>query len=101
MCAFWIGKHAEAFMLCRRLLASPEVPDAERQRIAVNRDFSVPAMLEAASEYPDALVQRLVANPDPAKVVVSLIADSDREATEQSINSFLNCCLDMPLWLGR
>ncbi|MEE6180074.1 glycosyl transferase, partial [Mycobacterium sp. 050134] len=31
----------------------------------------------------------------------SLIADSDREATEQSINSFLNCCLDMPLWLGR
>ncbi|MEE6179620.1 glycosyltransferase family 2 protein, partial [Mycobacterium sp. 050134] len=101
VCAFWIGKHAEAFMLCRRLLASPDVPDGERQRIAVNRDFSVPAMLEAASVYPDALVQRLVANPDPAKVVVSLIADSDREATEQSINSFLNCCLDMPLWLGR
>ena len=101
VCASQLGKHAEAFTLCRRLLASPDIPDGDRQRIAVNRDVSVPAMLEAASSYPDALVQRLVAGPGEAKVVVSLVAGPDRETTEQAINSFLNCCLDLSLWFGR
>jgi hypothetical protein len=102
VCAFWIGKQAEAFMLCRRVLALSDVPDGERQRIAGNRDFSVPAMIEVASSYPDALVQRLVAGPGEAKVVdVSLVAGPDRETTEQAINSFLNCCLDVSLWVGR
>ena len=27
VCASWIGKHAEAFTLCRRLLARPDIPD--------------------------------------------------------------------------
>ncbi len=26
-CASWIGKHAEAFRPCRRLLARPDIPD--------------------------------------------------------------------------
>jgi glycosyltransferase involved in cell wall biosynthesis len=101
VCAFWSGKHLEAFMLCRRLLALSDILDGDRQRIAGNRDFSVPSMLEAASSYPDALVQRLVAGPGEAKVVVSLVAGPDRETTEQAINSFLNCCLDLSLWVGR
>ena len=63
MCASQIGKHAEAFMLCRRLLARPDLPEPDRQRIAANRDFSVPAMLEAASPYPETLVQSLTAEP--------------------------------------
>ncbi len=100
VCASQLGKHAEAFVLCRRLLARSDIPDSDRQRIAVNRDVSVPVMLEAASSYPEALVQRLVAGPG-AKVVVSLVAGPDRETTEQAINSFLNCCLDLSLWFGR
>ena len=94
-CAFWIGKHAEAFTLCRRLLARPDIPDPDRQRIAANRDFSVPAMIEAASPYPEALVQSLAAGPGEAEVTVSLVAGPDREATEQTLNSFLTCCLDV------
>ncbi len=101
VCASQLGKHAEAFMLCRRLLALSDIPDGDRQRIAVNRDVSVPVMLQAASSYPGALVQRLVASPREAKVVVSLVAGPDRETTEQAINSFLNCCLDVSLWVGR
>ncbi|OBI53711.1 hypothetical protein A5706_22230 [Mycobacterium sp. E796] len=101
VCASQLGMHAEAFMLCRRLLALSDIPDGDRQRIAVNRDVSVPVMLEAASLYPDALVQRLVAAPGEAKVVVSMVAGPDRETTEQAINSFLNSCLDLPLWFGR
>jgi hypothetical protein len=96
ICAFYVGKRAEAFTLCRRLLARPDIPDGERQRIARNRDYSVPAMIEAASRYPDALVQRLVAGPRDAEVTVSLLAGPDLAATEQTLNSFLHCCTDLP-----
>ncbi|OBI90988.1 glycosyltransferase family A protein [Mycobacterium sp. 1245805.9] len=95
VCAFWIGKHAEAFGLCRRLLARPDLPDERRRAIAGNRDFSVPAMLEAASAYPDALVGSLVAGPRDDEVTVTVVAGPDREATEQTLNSFLNCCTDV------
>ena len=95
VCASWIGRHAEAFRLCRRLLARPDLPEPDRQRIAANRDFSVPAMLEAAAPYPEALVQSLAAGPGEAEVTVSLVAGPDRETTEQTINSFLTCCLDV------
>ncbi|MFY2860300.1 glycosyltransferase [Mycobacterium sp. THU-M104] len=94
-CAAWIGEHAEAFALCRRLVARPDIPDCDRQRIATNRDFSVPAMLEAASPYPEAVVQSLIAEPGDAQIAVTLIAGPDRQTTEQTLNSFLNCCLDV------
>ena len=95
VCAFYIGKQAEAFTLCRRLLARPDIPEPDRQRIAVNRDLSVPTMFHAESSYPEALIQRLLAGPDEAEVVVSLIAGPDRDTTEQALNSFLRCCLDV------
>ncbi len=95
VCAAWIGKRAEAFTLCRRLLARPDIPDPDRQRIAANRDFSLPAMIEAAAPYPEALVQSLAAGPGEAEVTVSLVAGSDGETTKQTLNSFLNCCLDV------
>jgi len=95
VCASWIGKHAEAFTLCRRQLAHPDLPDGERRRIAGNRDVSVPAMIEAASSYPDVLAGSLVAGPREAEVTVSVVAGPDREATEQTLNSFLNCCTDV------
>jgi hypothetical protein len=94
-CASWIGKHTEAFTLCRSLLARPDIPDPDRQRIAANRDFSVPAMLEAAAPYPESLVQSQAAERGQAEVTVSLIAGPDRQTTEQTLNSFLTCCLDV------
>jgi hypothetical protein len=95
ICASWIGKHAEALSLCRRLVARPDIPDAQRQRISVNRDVSVPAMVETASAYPDALAGKLVAGPRKAEVTVSVIAGPDHAAAEQALNSFLNCCTDV------
>ncbi len=95
VCASHIGEHVEAFTLCRRLLARPDLPEPDRQRIAANRDFSVPAMLEVASPYPEALVQSLTAGPGQGEVTVSLIAGPDPQTTEQTINSFLTCCLDV------
>jgi hypothetical protein len=84
--------------LNRRLLARPDIPDPDRQRIAVNRDLCVPTMIEVASPYPDALVQSLqrpAAGPRHAEVVVSLVAGPDRARTEHTLNSFLNCCTDV------
>ncbi|MBV8347569.1 MAG: glycosyltransferase, partial [Mycolicibacterium sp.] len=95
VCASWIGKHTEAFTLCRRLLAGRDMPDDQRARIAANRDLSVPAMIEAAAPYPDELAQHLVAGPRDSEVTVSLIAGPDRAATEQTLNSFLRCCTDV------
>ena len=95
VCASWIGKHAEAFTLCRRLLAGRDIPDDDRKRIAGNRDFSAPTMIDAASSYPDVLVQSLVAGPRDSEVTVSLVAGPDRAATEQTLNSFLHCCVDV------
>jgi hypothetical protein len=95
VCASWIGKHAEAFTLWRRLLARADLPDDDRQRIAGNRDICVPTMIEAASSYPDALVQRLIAGPSDTDVVVSLLAGPDRASTEHTLNTFLNCCTDV------
>jgi hypothetical protein len=95
ICASHIGEHHEAFTLCRRLLASPDLPDRERPRITAIRDISVPAMLEAASLYPDTLAANLIAGPVDAKVTVTLIAGPDHHATEQTLNSFLHCCTDI------
>jgi tetratricopeptide (TPR) repeat protein len=95
-CAYWIGRHTEAFTLCRRLLALPDLPDADRQRIATNRDFSVPAMIDAAAPYPDTMVQSPTAGPRDAEITVTLIAGPDRSVTERTLNSFFNCCLDVP-----
>ncbi len=98
VCASWIGKHAEAFTLNRRLLARADIPDGDRQRIAANRDVCVPTMIEAASSYPEALVQSLqrrAAGPHDTEVVVSLVAGPDLARIEQALNSFLNCCTDV------
>jgi tetratricopeptide (TPR) repeat protein len=93
ICAAGIGKHAEAFTLCQRLLARPDIPDGDRQRIVNNRDMCVPTMIDAASAYPRKLVQRLLTGQ--GDVLVSLVAGQDRTSTEQTLNSFLNCCTDV------
>jgi tetratricopeptide (TPR) repeat protein len=103
--AFCLGEHAVAFTLWRQLLAFPDIPDSERQRIAGNRDEAVPAMIEAASGYPDPSVRNSIAAPDRVhahhrresdpEVTVTLIAGPDLVTTQQALNSFLNCCADV------
>ena len=95
VCASWIGKHAEAFTLWRRLLARPDLPEHERQRIATNRDVCVSTMIRAATHYPDQLIQQLIANPANGQVACSLVAGPDRSEIEHTLNSFLHCCTDL------
>lgn len=93
ICASWLGKHEESMALCRKLIAQPETPEVQRQRIAKNRDFSVPAMLESSASYSNERVRQLL--NFPGDVTVSLIASPDRRVTEQALNSFLASCADL------
>ena len=98
VCASWIGKKAESFTLNRGMLARPDIPDPDRQRIAANRDLCAPTMIEAASAYPDAQVQSLqclAPGSGNDEVVASLVAGPDLARVEQTLNSFLNCCTDV------
>jgi len=94
VCASWTNRYVEAFRLSRKLLAANVIPKDDRRRIAANRDLCVPVMVEAAAPYPHAVVERL-AEPGDLDVTISLLADNDLPALEQTINSFLNCCLDV------
>jgi glycosyltransferase involved in cell wall biosynthesis len=95
VCASRLEKHTEAFALCRQLLTRSDIPEDARKRIAANRDWSVPTMLESARPYSAATVHTLTAGPLESEVTVSIVAGPDRSATEKTINSFLNCCLDV------
>lgn len=93
VCASWIGRRVEAFLISRRLVACPDVPDDDRARITANRDLMTPAMMERALAYPDT-VPRARVDGRPADLTVSLIAGPDRSRTEQTLNSFLRSCSD-------
>jgi hypothetical protein len=95
VCASGMGRHSEAFNLCRRLLGRPDIPDDDRNRIAANRDVSVPAMLEATSLYPETLVRNLINGPRDPDVTVGMIAGPNWPATAATLNSFLHCCIDV------
>lgn len=101
VCASWTDRHAEALALCRRLLARPEIPDHDRQRIASNRDLCAATVIDSTPSYPDAeLLRSLRHLPNDAEVTVTLVAGPDRAGTELTVNSFLHCCTDI-LEAGR
>lgn len=94
VCASQIGEHPEAFGLFRRLITVTDLPEDERQRMAGNRDFSVPAMLSAAAAYPAELVAAQCAHPPADEVTVTVFAGPEAAELEITLNSLLNTCRD-------
>jgi len=92
VCASWIGRMPECFAICRRLLASADLPAADRGRIAANRDLAVPEMLATATAAPEDLPQ--VVRGPAADVTVTLVAGPDRAAFEHTLASLVRSCLD-------
>jgi tetratricopeptide (TPR) repeat protein len=93
VCASNLGRHAEAFALCRQLLAGSSLPPEDRARVAINRDFSVPAKLELASAYPAAAVH--ASGPRPyADVTVTVSCGPHLQSAEATLNSMLNSFAD-------
>jgi hypothetical protein len=100
LCAFRINKQTEAFTLWRGLLARTDLPDNDRERIARNRDYAVPAMIKAATPYPETLAHNLTPETNGTDVTVTLITGPDRASTEHTLNTFLHCCTDITA-IGR
>ena len=93
VCASNLGRHSEAFALCRQLLAGQELPPGDRERIGVNRDYSVPAKLETAVLYPAAVVHAITPRLD-ADVTVTVACGPQLSGAEATLNSILNTVAD-------
>ena len=93
VCASWIGKQDETFTICRSLLGHDDIPEADRQRIAANRDCGVPSLLEATAAYPEKLARGL--DPSRGDIAVTVVAGPGRSATERTLNSVLHCFTDL------
>ncbi|WP_349269787.1 hypothetical protein MPNTM1_00243 [Mycolicibacterium parafortuitum] len=95
VCGSWVGKHRESLELCRKMLAREDIPEDDRQRIAGNRDVSIPAMLDTFTDYPHARISELGSSPIGADVTVTVVAGPDRSTVERTLNSFLHCSTDI------
>lgn len=93
VCASNLGYHHEAFALCRQLLAENNIPAVDRVRIAVNRDYSVPAKLEAAVANPVAAIAAASPRQD-ADVTVTVGCGPHLAGVEATLNSLLNSFSD-------
>ncbi len=101
ICAFYTGQHRESFDICTRLINLPGVPEADRERILSNRDFAAEQLKDEDISYPETIVERLTAgarNRSVASTITLTITSCRRyELFEKTVNSFLNCCLDVDL----
>ena len=93
VCASNLGLHSEAFAVFRELLAGDQLPATDRVRVAINRDFSVPAKLEIATAYPAGFIHALRPRTD-ADVTITISCGSSLEGAEATLNSVLNSCTD-------
>jgi len=94
VCASWIGRQRESFDLFRRLLTIAGIDEHDRARFATNRDLAVPHLLKETATYPPDLCRRPPGPPN-AEVTFSLVAGPDRQQSERTLNSFLQCCTDI------
>lgn len=97
VCASWIGKKPEAFTLWRQLLAQPDIPAEDRERISANRDICVATMIDLASAYPESRINQFDRERNEGHLTITLIAESDPVPIERTLNSLLQCCQDLPL----
>lgn len=101
VCASHLGLHNEAVELADRLLSSPELPLAERDRVLANRNLSVQRIRGQRSVYRPDLVSEVVSHvkargseTTPAEVTLTITTCRRRELFERTVDSFLSCCAD-------
>lgn len=98
---YWSGRPLDSFDLNVRLLDEDRLPEEQRARVEMNRDFAAAAAAERSAVYPEALV-RWLASPqrlrqDSPAVTLTVTSCKRLELFEKTMNSFLNCCKDVHL----
>lgn len=100
ICAHYLGRHAEALDLCSELLAGPDLPEGERERVLGNRDTAVERVREERAAYPEEIVAKLAArasvpSAEPPEITLTITSCRRLALFERTVNSFLRCCDDV------
>ena len=95
--AYYIGRPVESFALCEQLLAIPDLPEDERNRIEINRSFGANHVENAFCFYDSEKVAQLTsrARRDPPLVTLSLTTCRRLSLFVDTVCSFLNACSDI------
>ncbi|CAN5631117.1 hypothetical protein BH10ACT1_BH10ACT1_34420 [soil metagenome] len=91
------GHLDEALELGTRLLTEGHLPEAERPRVARNREFAVASLAPSRLEHrPDLVagVAERVASGTPYDVTLTITTGRRLDLFEQTLDSFLACCED-------
>lgn len=94
VCGSWTGRSVESFHLTRQLLAHNDIPEQDRTRMAANRDMFVPLMVASATSHSADWASHLT-GLGAGDVTVTIAVGADVSGVDLTINSFLNCCLDL------
>lgn len=99
---FGTGQVERALSLTEELLNGSTLPDSERIRVERNRDACLARLRNKCVTYPatriEAMGSEAIQKPSTAPRIALTITTCKRLALfEQTINSFLHCCLDHAL----
>lgn len=98
--AYWLGRYHESFYANVELLDTDRLPETERPRVEANRDYSAPFIAKGTEIYPETIVRRLaerrpIAGSTHSGVTLTITTCKRLDLFERTVNSFLNCCLDI------
>ncbi len=97
--AYWAGQQERSYALFQELLDGDRLPEHERDRIELNRDFAVPAIAAKTRAYPASIVQRLARQERPREaapgVTLTITSCKRLDLFETTVNSLLNCWRDI------
>jgi GR25 family glycosyltransferase involved in LPS biosynthesis/GT2 family glycosyltransferase/tetratricopeptide (TPR) repeat protein len=97
ICAHYTGRYRESIEVCSQLLNSPDLPDADRDRVMGNRDVAVARVIDEEPPYPDAVIRRIMSRRSAAspRVTLTITACKRPHLFARTVNSFLACCEDV------
>src|SRR5581483_3240428 len=98
ICSYYIGMYQESLQLTTYLLEKRELNKLLRTRIQNNRHFCVDFVKDKYISYPSEIVEMLTKKKQSNKTIIFTITTCKRfDLFTSTMNSFLNCCLDLNL----
>ncbi len=97
--AYWTGDRVRSFELCQRLLDEDRLPEGQRARVEANRDHAVPAVARRTLQHPREKIAEIAHSLHNGRrdgdVTLTITSCKRLALFEKTVDSFLNCCLDL------
>lgn len=102
ICSYYTNNYVESLRLTTFLLENRELDNNLRKRIQNNRQFSVEKVKDNYIEYPNTIVSKITqqqntSSKDKCKIIFTITTCKRLDLFCITMNSFLNCCLDLDL----